>query len=172
VKELIEANIAVLHRCERLLQNMDDDAYRYELDAVFQSSIGSQVRHCLDHYDCFLRAIDSGCVDYEARSRDPLLESDRRFAIRETRRICAALAPLGALTGDAQLQQQGSAVGGRALAPTSLGRELDFLLGHTVHHCALLAIMCRELAIPVEPGFGVADSTRRHRADLSKVASR
>ena len=45
------------------------------------------------------------------------------------------------------------------------GRELLFLISHTVHHFALIAFMLRSFGI--EPGdkFGVAPSTLRYRQD-------
>ena len=32
--------------------------------------IGPHLRHCLDHFICFLRGVESGDVDYDARDRD------------------------------------------------------------------------------------------------------
>lgn len=47
---------------------------------------------------------------------------------------------------------------------TSVGRELRFLLSHTVHHCALIAILLSLRGGEVPNGFGIAPSTERHRA--------
>jgi hypothetical protein len=49
-----------------------------------------------------------------------------------------------------------------AWSPSSVGRELQALLGHTVHHYAIIALLLRVEGI--EPGeeFGVAPSTLAH----------
>jgi hypothetical protein len=46
-----------------------------------------------------------------------------------------------------------------------MARELEFLLSHTVHHYAIVAILCRLQGIAVDDGFGVAPSTLRHRTE-------
>ena len=52
---------------------------------------------------------------------------------------------------------------------SSIGRELGFLLSHTIHHCALIAVMMRLRGLATPPGFGVAPATMRHR-DAHPVA--
>jgi hypothetical protein len=44
-------------------------------------------------------------------------------------------------------------------AVTSLERELQFLLSHTVHHFALVALLLRAQGFEVSADFGVAPST-------------
>jgi uncharacterized damage-inducible protein DinB len=50
---------------------------------------------------------------------------------------------------------------------TTVGRELAFVLSHTVHHNALIAVMARTLGVPVPDLFGYAPSTIAH---LEKAA--
>jgi hypothetical protein len=47
---------------------------------------------------------------------------------------------------------------------STLGRELQVVASHTVHHFALIALLLERLSVPVAAGFGVAASTRRHEA--------
>ena len=47
---------------------------------------------------------------------------------------------------------------------SSVGRELQFLVSHTVHHSAMVAASCRVRGLPVSSDYGVAPSTQRHRA--------
>jgi hypothetical protein len=46
---------------------------------------------------------------------------------------------------------------------STIGRELQSLSSHTVHHFALIAMSLRAMGIPVEEDFGVAPSTLRYR---------
>jgi len=46
---------------------------------------------------------------------------------------------------------------------STLERELMFVLSHTIHHMALIAVLVRrEGSAPIPSGFGVAPSTRRY----------
>ena len=47
--------------------------------------------------------------------------------------------------------------------PTSPGRELAFVLSHTVHHNALIRVMVKLLGADVPADFGYAPSTLAHR---------
>ncbi len=53
---------------------------------------------------------------------------------------------------------------------SSLRRELHFLLSHTVHHYALIAMILARHGVEVEPDFGVAPSTLRHWARQEQSA--
>ncbi len=54
--------------------------------------------------------------------------------------------------------------GGPAFHNSSLGRELQFLASHSVHHFAMIGGICRALEAPLPDDFGAAPSTIRHRA--------
>ncbi len=43
--------------------------------------------------------------------------------------------------------------------PTSLGRELAFVMSHTIHHNALIGVIAKLLGIDVPERFGYAPST-------------
>ena len=49
------------------------------------------------------------------------------------------------------------------LRTSSVARELDFLQSHTIHHYAIIAMLCRLQNVVVEQGFGVAPSTLRYQ---------
>ena len=51
-------------------------------------------------------------------------------------------------------------------ADSSVERELQVLLSHTVHHYALIAVALRLHGHPVDEEFGVAPSTLRYWASL------
>ena len=49
---------------------------------------------------------------------------------------------------------------------STVGRELRFLMSHTLHRYALIAAILRLGGEPVPAGFGVALSTLRHRNEV------
>ncbi len=160
VNALIAANLAVLGQGAQLLARLDDAAYVRVIAPLFDYGIGSHLRHCLDSYASFLQGLESGLIDYDRRARDVRIERDRQYA---QSRIAETMAAMQGLQADSMPDLSATVLQARQDSPhwavTSLERELQFLLSHTVHHYALVALMLR--AQGVEPGkeFGVAPST-------------
>ncbi len=160
----IRDNLLALEQGAQLLDRLDDAAYRRAMQPVFGSSIGAHMRHNLDHYACLLDGIKSGAVDYGARERKLETEQDRAAARHEFARIARALAALDAgAARQATLRVRREADENAEAVASSLERELDFLMSHTIHHYAIVAILCRLQAIEIPDDFGVAPSTLRFR---------
>lgn len=172
VESQIDDNIATLQQGARLLQRIDDALYRRRIETVFAASIGAHVRHNLDHYRLFLDALETGDIDYSARRRDVVIEVDRTAALAEIASICEQLHGVSMLRRDLQLQIRDSRGDVCASASTCVSRELDFLLGHTIHHYAIIAIMCRLQDVALEDGFGVAPSTLCYLESLQSACAR
>lgn len=142
-----------------------------------QSSAGAHMRHVLDCYHCFLRGVEaeSGKVDYDARERDPEVETDAAHAAEVIRDVIRRLESLEADDLERPLRVSVDAAAwkeGESLAtPSSVARELQFLLSHTVHHYALISMILRLAGFEVDPDFGVAPSTLEHRQALEEEAS-
>jgi hypothetical protein len=158
-----DANVRVLRDGADLLSEIDD--------AVFRAAVGPQLRHCLDFYGAFLRGLEVRRIDYDTRERDPLVESSRRIARRRYGEVIAALARIAPAEGAAEVEVRSEA---DALAPgepewcrSSVRRELQFLLSHTVHHHALVKEMLRARGRAVGAAFGVAPSTVAHRGSFA-----
>lgn len=160
----VRENIQALRQGEALLERLCDKQYTQLVQPVFQATLGAHFRHNLDHYACFLAGLDSGLVDYAARSRDPRVEQCRPTALNESRRLCEALERLQSDRQGLHLLAEADDNGRRLLTATSVERELEFLLSHTIHHYSIVAVMCRLQGVSVPPDFGVAPSTLRHRA--------
>jgi len=156
VNALIAANLAVLDQGAQLLARLDDAAYTRVVARLFDYSVASHLRHCLDSYTSFLQGVESGMIDYDRRARDARIERDRHHA---QSRIAATITALEELNHDLSATTFQARQDSPHWAVTSLERELQFLLSHTVHHYALAALILRTQGI--EPGreFGVAPST-------------
>lgn len=156
----VDAHVRVLEQGSRLLALVDAQQYRAVSGCGF--SIGAQFRHLLDHYLCFLAGWPHGVVDYARRARDARLEAcpeTARLVHDEIIRDLVAL-PEADMPVGVRCDEQGRPA---AIAPSSLYRELDFLLSHTVHHHALIAVLCADMSVPLAPDFGVAPATLRFR---------
>lgn len=131
----------------------------------YGGSIGGHIRHCIEHFEGFRRGLESGSIDYDDRDRGTPEESDPSAALetlddlvawfRENSGTFCNSDPLLIKIdcgGDCEPDWEASTV----------GRELQFLASHTVHHFAIVGIMCEAQSIPVAVEFGVAPSTLKH----------
>ena len=134
------------------------------------ATIGQHVRHCIDHYVTLASGIAMREFNYDDRARSGEVECDRDHAIETVSRLLDELRP-ALLTVECstavRVRTASSRSGQVAWQQSSLGRELQFVVNHTVHHAAMVANSCRVRGLPSSAEHGVAPSTLRHRAALS-----
>lgn len=166
---LCDDNDRCLETLAALVARLTDADYLRSVPPC-DAGIGSHVRHVLDHYDALLAGIPVGRVDYDLRERDPATECNRDVALGRIDAVRTAIQALAERSGDAPLRVcLDCGAGGRMPAASTLSRELQFLVSHTVHHDALIAAAARALGVATEPGFGIAPSTLK--ANASRQAS-
>ena len=132
-------------------------------------AVGPHLRHCVEHFRLLLEGLDSGRVDYDARARDPRLESDPEAMRGALKDISGALGGLRADRLQLALEVTQSAAPGRSplTTPSCLERELVFLSSHSIHHIAIMALAARTAGASVPPDLAVAYSTEAHRSALA-----
>ena len=125
-------------------------------------AIGGHVRHILDHVAALAAAPPATVLSYDGRVRGTTIETDPGAAVREMMRLDAALErwsdrPLDApIAVAAIVSPDGRTVTGWS----SFGRELAFVLSHTIHHQAIVALLLESQGYRlVDDRFGVAPST-------------
>jgi uncharacterized damage-inducible protein DinB len=158
VHTAITANLAAVEQGVRLLAAINAASYGQRVPLCYNASIGGHVRHIIEHYEAFLRGVDDGELDYENRARDPLAENDPAYASGLLEAVAGRLRALGPLLVNRTIFYRAETSDGIA-TETSLLRELEFLLSHTIHHYALVAVMARLQGFEPEPTFGIAPST-------------
>lgn len=170
--ELIyEDSIACLNQGIELLREMPPESFTFESPDTLNSSVGGHFRHNIDHYQSFLSGIGEGRVDYDLRARDPEIERDPALASRRMKNIVAELKEMpAALLDEPLLVKMDSGAEKEPWSHSTARRELQFLLSHSVHHYALIAIVCRMLEIATPADFGVAPSTLKYREQASSPA--
>ena len=153
---------------EELCRSTGDEIFNARADAFGQGSIGQHVRHTLDHFRSFVQGLRNGyAIDYDARPRDESLETSPVLAAECAARLAAELAPLidASNSDDRVLVSCACSVEREVPAqPSSVGREIQFLVSHTVHHLAMVGAILRLQGVPVSESFGVAPSTIRYRS--------
>lgn len=165
-------NIACVQQAIDLLNRLDEAMYNVRHRAFFDAAIGGHIRHNIDHYDNFFRGLPTGRVDYENRQRDAQIETDPVAASAALQSIAGSLADLAPDDLDASCSVRVNTDSDDASDPdhwsgSTVRRELQFLLGHAIHHYAQVAAMCRSIGIEPAAEFGMAPSTIRYRAQLA-----
>jgi hypothetical protein len=124
-------------------------------------AIGPHLRHCLDHFACLLRGLDTGSVDYDARDRDERLERDASQFVQTLDGILGRLRRVepAALRRRLEVRQEAAPGGCVQTVPSHVERELMFLSSHTIHHIALMTLLAEREGVVVPADFGVAFST-------------
>jgi len=163
----IEPNVEVLSQGEALLRGLSDGLYRGEQGVAADArseelaarlpKVGPHFRHCIDFYHCFLDGAKRGEIDYDARARCPEVECSREAALGELVDIRERISRMEfAEEHVVRVQTRGGWCG------STVRRELEALLSHTIHHYALIAVTLRWSGHPVPSDFGVAPSTLDH----------
>jgi len=157
---LLAANISCLQQGIDLLGRMPVEFYARKCPDVFNSSIGGHIRHNLDHYIAFVQGEPTGSIDYDARQREPGIEEDPLLAIEAMKVIREGLVGMANHNLDGALRIRMDDGGDSTWSQTTLRRELQFLLSHTIHHYALVVSIATRYGISDFPaGFGIAPST-------------
>ena len=155
---LIRENIELLKQGAEILKCLDDRTYPNVKHPFSKCGIGSHFRHCMDFYHAFLNGVEAGWIDYDDRRRDELFETDRRAAIATIERVVGKLGRFPALHGHTsvmvRLEDAGHAQDPTSWSCSSVMRELQSLVSHTVHHYALIAIMLQMNGFTLPQEFG------------------
>lgn len=160
---LIRDNCDFLKQGIDLLERHSNESYDSSDIHTFGSSIGSHMRHVLDHYSSFLSGLESGTINYDARSRGTSDDRILKSGIGRARNVLSQLQeaaidpdqPVNVIVSANTLEDEGR-------SQSTLARELKFLASHTVHHYALIAIASRMQGILTPESFGVAPSTLKY----------
>ncbi len=167
-KHLTEDNIAYLEQTAELIESMGADLYQKKSNGIYNSSVGQHIRHILDHYQCLLKMND-GYVDYDQRERDPSLENDPVRAIAVISKLIEELRKLEpcSIFKDETIKVLSNTDHKSSFSISSVNRELQFLISHTVHHFAIIAMILDSCGFVLPDYFGVAPSTLKYQQEIS-----
>jgi uncharacterized damage-inducible protein DinB len=160
---IIEDNISVLRQGIELIEQMDNGLYANTKPPFMSSGVGGHFRHCIDFYNSFLSSFETGQSNYVLRRRNPLVEVNRSSAISEIEAIIEKLRQLSPADLHRPVQviaeESSSPLDASGWSSSSVLRELQSLLSHTIHHFAIIALALRLQGAEPAAEFGVAPST-------------
>ena len=162
-----QASKEVINQLKELLCQLSPEEYTAKLAVLNYGSIGQHVRHTIEFFQCLIKGISCGIVDYDGRERNLQIENNLLFTLNTLSEI------EGKITNESNLHQP---VNVRVtynerdfqLVESNFMRELVYLVEHAIHHFALIRIGIQEnfSHITLEPTFGVAYSTIRYQQEL------
>jgi len=159
------AHVAPLRQLLDLLDRLAPRTYEATTPILPGGSVGAHVRHCLVFYDVLFSGLPQGRVDYNKRRRDLAIEADMGRARDSIRRTLDRLAGVSAREAAQPLLVRGEEADDSEdgeWCVSTLGRELQFVLSHTIHHQALIGVVLRAAGEEPDASFGVSPSTLRH----------
>lgn len=168
---LRNAATSILTQLATLVRQLDAADFSRPCQTLGSATIGQHIRHTLEFFTCLESGSTTGVVNYDRRSRDELIETDRGIALNVISRLMQFV---GNVHENAPLQLQ---VGydpefeNFEVVQTNVMRELAYNIEHAVHHMAIIKIGVRELApyVRLDESFGIAASTIRHARSANKV---
>jgi hypothetical protein len=169
-EELIQSVIEALAQGESLLMQLSDEDYTRKVPVAFNASVGGHYRHCLDHFRSLLDSAAHGDLNYDHRERGTLVEHDRFAALNTTRELREGyerLAPELSLRTLSVTCKTSYATNGSQASPSTVGREIMYVVAHAVHHYALIGIMGGMMGLKIPAGFGVAPSTVKYQREAA-----
>jgi uncharacterized damage-inducible protein DinB len=155
----------LLDELEFLVGDLATDIYCARFAAHVSGSIGEHLRHCLDHVAALLAADSSATLSYDRRHRGTAVETDPAAALRQIVELKRALVVWTARALDEPIRVASmiSPSGDIVTGWSTLGRELAFVVSHTIHHQAIIGVLLAVHGESVPERFGHSPSTpRRH----------
>jgi hypothetical protein len=140
--------------------------YKRVLGPPFEASIGQHYRHVIEHYDCLCRGLEIDVVNYDARKRDVELETNVSKAMDRTCNILDALVSLDPSELERpckSVQSLGYTAAEPLAVRSNIGRELAYCIAHSVHHFAIIRLICAAVEVNLPAHFGFAPSTLKHK---------
>ena len=160
---LQKASLHSLSQLVAVLRTIDPEDFHTPLPVLSVGTIGRHVRHLVEFYQCLFGGLVTGTVDYDARTRNQMLEEEQALAVAALEYLMKRIGEVGA--DQPLLLCTSYAPGEKETIPTTLYRELVYNLEHCIHHQATIRIGLG--AIPsraaLSDSFGVAPSTLHYQ---------
>jgi hypothetical protein len=149
-----------------IIDQLTEEQYTLKLPILNHNSIGQHVRHVLEFYICLSYGIKSGRVDYDKRLRNLSIENDPNYANIILDQLSSIFCHQN--IEDKSIINVIELNGAEVLSDSSVSRELVYLIEHSIHHYAIIAIALRNefRHVEIPSDFGVAYSTTRHKNNV------
>lgn len=157
-----------LSQLKYIIDQLTSEEYTKKLTVLNDSTIGQHVRHILEFYICLSEGFGSGMVDYDRRKRNMSTQNDPNYAVIILDDLISTFSV--ADVKDSSLTNMIEFNGVTISTDSSVGREMVYLIEHSIHHYAIIGIALRLCFkhIDIPQNFGVAHSTTKHNLMVSE----
>lgn len=157
-------------QCLDLVSQISDEAFCYK--DSYHSSIGAHIRHIIDRINCFVSGVSSTLIDYDARERNPSIESCAKAAQQELNKVKKYFTESFAEPTERMVlvKETVSIDCEPLIVTTTIGRELTYLIDHNTHHLAVIKLIYEKLGGKIADNVGKAASTIIYERKLAEGA--
>ena len=171
---IVNSTQQTLKEFNEVMRQLSDEQFSESLPIFSGSSIGMHARHVVEFYQCLLgKNIEKQGINYDKRQRDLLLQTDKSYFNLLTDLVVEQLGQLKkeALGISLSIFSDEMSTEDEPVS-SSIGRELQYNLEHTIHHAALIKIGVLTLNPDayMPKSFGVAASTIRYKEQKQVAA--
>src|SRR5687767_861648 len=85
--QLKDACVSILKQLEGVVEQMSDDDFTRPSKALSDVTVGQHLRHTIEFFLCLEMGFAQGLINYDKRSHDKVIESDRALALAAVDRI-------------------------------------------------------------------------------------
>lgn len=166
IRILCDHLIEIMKQGLDLLVELDDETYASPSPELQLASIGDHYRHHLDYIAAFIRGAAEGRIDYDDRRRDQQIATRSDVASDATRQMIEWFGEFDAAPGEmVVLQRTCKGDGERPAICTRVEREVAFLISHSMHHFAIIALATRLKGKSHPEDLGVMPSTLLYQGE-------
>ena len=161
---LIKSIHKTLFELSDLLDQLSNEEYAAPCRELSNSSIGAHTRHIIELFQCLDNQYESGCINYDNRLRDYLIQSDVFVAKEALKNILNVMAK-----PNKKVVLQQALDGEQFNIESNYTRELLYNLEHCIHHQALIKVAILQMNhLQIDENFGVARSTIEYRKQCAQ----
>jgi len=157
VKQNLTENLTLLHQ-------LTNEELTLPFPELGDATIGEHMRHIIELLGSLLENYNTGCVNYDKRKRDNILQTDKLEAIKILEKYRFEIDK-----PNKTLYLVNNCFSNTETLETNYFRELLYNLEHSIHHQALIKVALFRLPhIKIADSFGIAPSTLEYRKQCAQ----
>ena len=160
------SQIEIIEQAITFLRRINKESYSNISAPNFSSSVGSHIRHIIDHYQSIISGLNSGLINYNERSRGNSVEREPEVAISKLNSIISWISNISEeeMNRNIKLLTEISISTKKNVeVDSNVKRELIFAGSHAIHHYEIISQIAKNQQtivnnMPLDT-FGVAPAT-------------
>lgn len=153
-----------LYQIVDLIQQLSNEEFCKKHSELSEASIGEHTRHIIELYQCLLQNYENGCINYDLRKRNILIQTDVKEASKSIENLIISIEK-----ENKNLTLTQGENSNQLTIETNYYRELLYNLEHSIHHQALIKVVLQKFKhVKVSNDFGVARSTIEYRMQCAQ----